>query len=211
MLSNVHRLNCDFQLAHFLAGSCTTPDGAWALLYGQRLDMQSKIAHGKTRELLMQAKRARVDQFPANSPEWFEAQAALVEAEETDAIYALNLEGARRELQSIEALMAELEPQCKYAGMENIHERLEACKREEWAGELMRRAENMLLGNLIGIPYDHVATMRQHPDFAEKILPHLMEVGAAVKKAVSTNSVKDIERALLEPASRLKLVHSKAA
>ena len=66
----------------------------------------------------------------------------------------------------------ELKPQCKYWN-EDILQMEQDMQREEWAMELKYRGENMILANALGIGYDHLQTMRQHPDFLTEIAPHL--------------------------------------
>ena len=55
MHSAPHRNNSDFQLRHFIAGSCHTADAAWNLLYEQRLDIIVKREHTKAKILRRRA------------------------------------------------------------------------------------------------------------------------------------------------------------
>lgn len=200
MQTKQHRVNSDFDLRYFLAGSCSTPDGAWALLYGQQIDMQQRINSAEAAILRHRALEARARRAEPESPEHFEALADLKAAELNAEISGRNLAGARAELATIERMMAQLEPHCQHSDLPLL-ERLEACKRDEWAGELTRRAENMMLGNVLGIPYDHVDAMRQHPDFADKILPRMMQTAALIGQAQKSGDGKLIEQALAKPAA----------
>ncbi len=184
MQTNVHRTNSDFALQHFLAGSCSTPDGAWALLYGQSLALKSNIAHGDTHALRVKAKEVKLASTQSQSSEYYEALAELLEVQANEEIMQNNISGAKEELATVYSLMAELEPQCKYKDF-SVRERLELCRQEEWLGELKRRGENMMLSNVLGISYDHIETMRQHPEFASEILPHLMTTYQTIRTNIN--------------------------
>ena len=56
MNSNPHRNNCDFQLRHFMAGSCFTPDGAWMLMYGQKIDREAVVQSCEAQRIRREAK-----------------------------------------------------------------------------------------------------------------------------------------------------------
>ena len=203
-----HRVNSDFGLRHFLAGSCSTPDGAWALLYGQQIDMQRRLNAAEAAVLRHQAVQARAGSWanrllalvlPSARAKQLEAQADLLEADANAVIAGRNLEGAKAELATIERMMDELAPHCVHAHLPLL-DRLEACRRDEWAGELTRRGENMMLGAALNIPYDQLDAMRQSPDFGAKILPSLLKTGAAIAHAQRTGTSLPIEQALCAPA-----------
>jgi hypothetical protein len=99
--------------------------------------------------------------------------------------FELNYEGAKRELIELNEILDQLKPMCKYWN-EDILKMEQDMQNDEWTGELKNRAENMLLSNRLGIPYDHLSTMRQHPEFFDKILPHITNVASIV------NQVNDI-------------------
>ena len=82
--------------------------------------------------------------------------------------------GAEQELATITSIMAELEPQRKYADLP-ILEAAQAAQREEWLLEFQRRTENYLLSTGT-IPEDHLNAMRNHPDFEVNIVPFITEV-----------------------------------
>ena len=185
MHSATHRLNHDFQLTHFLATSCHTPDHAYALLYAQMIDMQGKIAHHKAQVLRREVSRMKaqavLDDPRATGVKKLEARADLAEQDASAYVFEMNAKGAEAELAHINRLMAELEPQRKYSHLP-ILEANEAAQRDEWRLELCRRAENYLLANMTGIPHDQIDTMRMHPDFATHILPHIMQFGGALRQ-----------------------------
>ena len=185
MHSSSHRLNHDFQLRHFLAGSCHTPDAAWTLLYAQRIDMESKLKMSKGQEIDRKIKALEASRLSQSIYERdrLESQKILADLDSSQYIFEMNIAGAEKELETINDLMSELEPLCQYSHL-SILERNEACWREEWCLELIRRAENNLLAYGT-IPPDQIETMRQHPDFQERIVPRILEF---------TKKVQSLER-----------------
>lgn len=177
MNSKPHRTNSDFQLKYFLAGSCHTVDGAWTLLYGQKVDMETKIRFAKIAELRRNAKQALAMEVlrATNTTEAarMNAEADLQEVESEKIVADLNLKAAVDELECINKLMAELEPHRKYAHL-SLFEANEACQREEWLEELKTRAENFLVCQG-AIPHDQLSTMRSHPDFEAVLAPYIQE------------------------------------
>ena len=194
MHSASHRLNHDFQLRHFLAGSCHTPDAAWTLLYSQKIDMESKLKTAKAQAIDRKIKALEAENLLTSSDPIMRLQGEKIQAEleASQYIFDMNVEGAEKELETIVALMEELEPLCQYAHLP-ILERNEACWREEWALELIRRAENNLLAYGT-IPPDQLETMRQHPDFKELIVPKILELTAKVQtqdRAITFRELKE--------------------
>ena len=194
MHSSSHRLNHDFQLRYFLAGSCHTPDAAWTLLYAQKIDMESKLKTAKAQAIDRRIKALEAENLLASSDPIMRLQGEKIQAEleASQYIFDMNVEGAEKELETIVALMEELEPLCQYAHLP-ILERNEACWREEWALELIRRAENNLLAYGT-IPPDQLETMRQHPDFKELIVPKILELTAKVQtqdRAITFRELKE--------------------
>lgn len=177
MNSKPHRTNSDFQLKYFLAGSCHTVDGAWTLLYGQKIDMETKVRFAKIAELRRNAKRLAAVQIlrETNTTEAarMNAEADIEEAKSEEIVANLNLKAAVDELECINKLMAELEPHRKYAHL-TLFEANEACQREEWLEELKTRAENFLVCQGV-IPHDQLSTMRSHPDFETALVPYIKE------------------------------------
>ena len=183
-----HRQNTDFQLRFFLAGSCKTPDGAWSLLYGQKLDMEARLRVVEAQRLEREAKIAAAEEI-GNAPDAkqsvrLQAQADIIRANAEVPLWDINIQAANDELATILKLMQELEPLRKYKDL-SILEANEACQREEWLEELKERAENFLLTTGT-IPYDHLSTMRNHPDFKTILVPHIR----SILVSISTNSDK---------------------
>jgi hypothetical protein len=178
MNSKPHRTNSDFQLKYFLAGSCYTVDGAWTLMYGQKIDMEGKIRFAKVAELRRDAKKAtamEILRVPSTTEAArLNAEADIHEVENEQINSESNLKAAIDELACINKLMAELEPHRKYGHL-SLLEANEACQREEWLGELKARAENYLVCQG-AIPHDQLSTMRSHPDFEAVLVPYIQEI-----------------------------------
>ena len=181
MHSATHRMNHDFQLRYFLAGSCHTPDAAWTLLYAQKIDMESKLKTSKSQSIDRKIKELEAEKLCQSQDELtrLQGEKILAELEASQYIFDMNIEGAEKELETIIDLMDELEPLCKYSHLP-ILERNETCWREEWCLELIRRAENNILAYGT-IPPDQLETMRQHPDFKDLIAPKILELTAKVQ------------------------------
>ena len=199
-----HRQNTDFQLAYFLASSCSTPDGAWSLMYGQSLSVENALEAGKAQRIDIKIKRLKADRVLAASTDEIErlqAERDIIEANSDERMLELNERGAKEELATIQKLMAKLQPLCQH-DTSDPHAHQEAAQWDEWRGEFQRRAENMLIANTIGIPYDHIEAMRAHPDFASKIVPHIMATGKVLADASRTQDPKLLESLLTVPSAR---------
>lgn len=201
MHSAPHRTNSDFQLRYFMANNCHTADGAWCLMYEQRLDIFNKLEATKARVLRRQARKIKIDQV-LNNPnstevEILEARADLQEWESGDGFLELAIAGAERELATIQKIMDELEPHRKYSHLP-VLEAADATQREEWLGEFKRRTENYLLSNGT-IPEDHLNAMRNHPDFEREIVPHLLETVKQIQNTKNgIGALKNNKALLLE-------------
>ena len=198
MISKQHRQNTDFQLAYFLASSCSTPDGAWSLMYGQRLSVENALEAGKAQRLDIHIKRLKAERVLSGSTdeiERLEAERDIIEANSAERMLDLNERGAREELATIEKLMAKLQPLCQH-DTSDPHAQQEAAQWDEWLGEFLRRCENKLISNAIGIAPDEIDAMRAHPDFTSKILPHIMAVGSALADASRTQDPKLLAQVL---------------
>lgn len=192
MNSNPHRNNSDFQLRHFLAGSCFTPDGAWMLMYGQRIDREAVVQSCEAQKLRRDAKiieaQEIIDNPHTSKAEKLRAKADIIEADAHYYTWSTNLEAAKMELATIKKIMDELEPHRKYAHLPLL-EANEAAQREEWLGEFKNRVENFLFSTGT-IPEDHLRAMRNHPDFQTELLPHI--VGVVKKLEGSKNSIEHL-------------------
>lgn len=173
-----NRNNHDFQILHFLVGSCHTPDGAYALLCDLRDDRADALKQVEAARLREQAKIVRAERRIASDDEAerLEGQADLAEIEGHAETLAKNIAAAKAELAFIEDCVRRVQPYRRYAHLPDA-EAHQACQREEWRLELEARAQNYLLTSGT-IPADHFATMRQHPDFAAAIWPTIQHTKA---------------------------------
>lgn len=193
MHSAPHRNNSDFQLRYFIANDCHTADTAWCLMYEQKLDIQMKLEATKAKTVRRKVKRIEIDEG-LNSEDLVKqlnAQADLIEWESAEGLLELAIAGAEQELATIKSIMAELEPQRKYAHLP-ILEASQAAQREEWLLEFKRRCENYLLSRGT-IPEDQLNAMRNHPDFTTMLVPHIDELVQKIstqknKMALLTNN-----------------------
>jgi len=182
MVGKPHRQNSDFQLRHFLVGSCSTPDGAYVLMYGQLIDMQSKLKHAESQLKRREARLAKCDHIISTGAPQYEYHAVLdaeadkLEIEADIPTWEMNRTAAQQELATIEKLMLELRPKCKHAD-NDILIMSELAQQDEWLGELKQRAENFLLTQGT-IPHDHFQTMRMHPEFKTQLVPHIQHMHA---------------------------------
>ena len=180
MNSKPHRTNSDFQLRYFLAGDCKTPDGAWSLMYSQRVDIENKLRHSDAQKLRRDAKilaaEEVINNVDAPRVDVLNAMADKAEAEADIPIWNLNLQAARMELATIIKLMDELEPLRKYGHLPLL-EATEACQQEEWLLELQCRAQ-MFLTSQGTIPWDHLNTMACHPQFQSDLVPFITNLTA---------------------------------
>lgn len=176
-------------MRHFIAGGCYTPDAAYCLLYAQLEQLEMDVAAGEAAVLETEARDMELN-IEAISAQNKDDQVAIlrnraerIKHESMKKNFKLNYEGARREVQELNNLMEQLKPHCKYWN-EDIIKMEQDMQHDEWVGELKARGENYLLGNLLGIPHDHIATMRQHPEFGSQILPHINKVAETIKASM---------------------------
>lgn len=176
MHSSPHRNNSDFQLRYFIANNCQTADIAWCMMYEQKLDIQLKLDSTKAKMLRRKAKLIEIEQgLESTDPvKKLNAQADLIEWQSSEGMLEMAVLGAEQELATINSIMAELEPQRKYADLP-ILEAAQAAQREEWLLEFKRRTENYLL-SMGTIPEDHLNAMRNHPDFESQLVPYITNV-----------------------------------
>ncbi len=175
MITKNHKKNTNFQIAYFLVGSCSTPDGAYSLLTDLREDRQSSLNAYEVQKLKNEAKKIRANKLlKGDEAEKLEGQADLLELEQSEKTGKELYKSALSEVEFIDKCLTTLEPMRKYKDLPEI-EAHEAAQLDEWKGELIRRAENSMI-TTGGIPTDHFNTMRMHPAFATEILPRINEM-----------------------------------
>lgn len=154
-------------------------------MYGQMIDREAVVKVCEAAKLKQQAKRLELESIINNQDskeyEVLRAKAELMEMDAHKYTADMNFEAAKKELQTIKDIMAELEPQRKYAHLPLL-EANEAAQRDEWAGEFKNRIENYL-ATIGTIPEDQLRAMRNHPDFANELLPHITSVVRALETA----------------------------
>lgn len=194
MHAKTGRLNSNFQIAHFLVGSCHTADGAYALLCDLRDERQQAIA-----AYHVGIKRNTAREMLARRWSFWESTRAERQADleellgaraQSQVLYQIALD----ELAFIELCVSKLQPYRQYGHLSDqlAHQ---AAQEEEWAQELIRRGENSLLA-IGAIPTDQLSAMRLHPQFASKILPALDNVRRLGFAALSCKPDVDIAKLL---------------
>jgi len=183
MTSKNNRVNHDFQIAYFLAGSCHTPDAAYSLLKDLQEEREMALAQIEGNELRAKAKILRAEKMiDSDDPATvLEGKAELVDMKNNEDFLRRNIEAAKRELDFIQKCIDRLQPYRKYSHLSD-HEAHEAIQMEEWKFELVKRAENSLLASG-SISTDLLQTMRQHPQFQSDILPAIENI----KLVMTTN------------------------
>ena len=181
--SKPHRTNSKFQLQYFLTGDCCTPDGAWNLMYGQKIDIEVKIAHSDVQRLRRESKIAAaqeiLDDPNSTRSQKLDAEADILEQNAGLHVWELNLQAAKMELADIEEIMEQLEPYRKYSHLPLL-EATEAAQQEEWLLTLKTRAENHMIATG-GIPPDELRFMRNHPQFETELVPHIQKLSSNLK------------------------------
>lgn len=163
------------------------------LMYGQMINREEVVKICEAAVIRQKAKRIEMESIINNESlpehERLRAKADLMEMDAHKYTSEMNFEAAKMELQTIKNIMQELEPHRKYSHLP-ILEANEAAQREEWLGEFKNRIENYLFTTGT-IPEDHLRAMRNHPDFSEHILPHIVYVMKKIES--SSNRVELLE------------------
>ncbi len=203
-----NRQNHDFQILHFIVGSCHTPDGAYGILCDLEEDRSNAIKMHRSSMLREKAKRLAAQRKidSKDEIEQLEGEADLAEIEAMAETTQRCYDAAQDELAFIQKLKDRLEPHRQFAHLP-IREAHQAAQPEEWKFELMKRAENYLLSGS-GIPADHFGTMRMHPAWESTIQPHVKNIIAAGQAAqLALKGGKPLPQAplLVTPLAAVKL------
>jgi len=201
MHAKTNRVNSDFQILHFLVGSCHTADGAYALLCDQRDDRADALAHYEAARLRIEEKRVRAERKAASEDEaeQLAGRADLVEIAAGMSTTLKNVAAAKDELAFINLCIERLRPFRLYASLPDPQAH-QAAQQEEWKLELINRAQNYLLAGG-AIPPDQFGTMRMHPAFASEIYP---AIGRIQQLAVTPGGRQQLITA--RPAERAALL-----
>lgn len=180
MIVKRNRHNTNFQIAYFIAGSCFTPDAAYFALLNQRDERQAALDAGHVSELRRKAKRIEIDRNLAHEDPVtrLQAQADLLEWQNNERTMAQLQAACEDELAFIDLCIERVQPLRKYSDLPDA-QAAEACQREEFALEFQYRIENYLM-TTGSIPHNELASMRQHPDFNQRLLPHITHVQQAL-------------------------------
>lgn len=176
MTVKFNRNNTNFQIAYFVAGNCHTADAAYFALRNLETERQRAVDSIPIVELKWRATRMKLEQQLTSAHEYerIEAQAELQALDLEIRNYQPMADSARAELAFIQECIERVQPERKYGHLPDI-EAAEMCQAEEWGLELQRRAENYLLTSGT-IPHDHFNTMRLHPEFETRLLPHIEKI-----------------------------------
>ena len=176
MNSKNYRRNHDFQILHFLVGSCSTPDGAFSLLQDLKDERLMAIESYNVSLIRSRATRIKINKLLSsnNEEDVLEGQALAMELDDGSKRGEIMYQVTVDELNFIDQCMTQIEPYRKYRHL-SISEANEATQHDEWLGELIKRAENFMLSSG-SIPSDEFNTMRMHPAFKDKILPEINKI-----------------------------------
>lgn len=176
----MHWRNSHFQLRWFLAGRCHTADEAYRLLLELREERVRALEQANIGRLTA-AWWLRSVAWLRWLP-WVGARIRLMLMAHATEVPRLTemVRVAEEELAAIDRLIDEIRPHRVYGHLPD-REAHQAAQRAEWRAELEFRAENFLVAEG-RIPADQLATMRQHPDFAASIWPHICEISALLQR-----------------------------
>jgi hypothetical protein len=180
MTVKFHKTNTNFQIAHFLAGACHTPDAAYFQLVELKEDRERAINNYNVIQLRNTARKAKANSFliGTNEIHKLEAKAELLEILQSEKFDKILYEAALDETKFIDHCISVIKPLRQYSDLTDI-EANEASQREEWMFELIARAENFMLTSGT-IPAGEFVTMRMHPDFKKNILPIIKQLQLSI-------------------------------
>ena len=180
-----NRMNTDFGIAFFIAGSCHTPDGAYAQLLDLKEDRAMALSQVRAGKYRVASKIALYNHMIANGAEWekLEAQAELIKLEDDKPFADKNIKAAEEELEFIDKCIEKIQPYRMFAHLPD-NEAHQAMQREEWKREFIYRAENYYLTTGV-IPPAEFESMRKHPDFHSEILPVMEDIKETLKTSIS--------------------------
>lgn len=187
-----NRLNHDFQIAYFIAGSCQTPDAAYAILCDLKADRELALKNAEAGALRSRAKFVRAIEATNSTDEAtrLEGEADLLEINAFADTVKANIDAAVAELATINKCIEVIQPLRKYAFLPDALAH-EAAQAEEWKLQLIVTAENQLVSQGC-IAHDHFATMRMHPAFASEIMPALDKTRALMQAHRNSDKYSEV-------------------
>ena len=180
-----YRTNTDFDLKHFVASEAHTPDGKH-VLWTSQLNMLNEQYGGFTAMLLRKEAReeellemlAATDAHLISRARVKTMRAELMEIRAGRENDRLNELGGKQEIQTIQRLIEENKPKCKYLHLDLLDQQ-EAIQEEEWLCELQSRARKHIACTG-SIPVDQLSAMMAHPKF-------VTHVKSVIEEALQSN------------------------
>lgn len=188
-----YRTNTDFDLKHFVASEAHTPDGKHVLWTSQLNMLNEQYGGFKAMMLRKEAREEEllemlaatdvhpivtemmpgVNNHPISRAREKTIRAELMEIRAGRENDRLNELGGKQEIQTIQRLIEENKPKCKYLHLDLLDQQ-EAIQEEEWLCELQSRARKHIACTG-SIPVDQLSAMMAHPKFVTHVKPVIEE------------------------------------
>lgn len=168
--------NSNFQILYFIVGSCHTFDEAYRMLRQLQEEREQALGASKVSEIKEKIKILNAKRKLESGDETLrlEGEAELLEIEVSKKVVERCIKAAEQELDFINKLIDIIQPYRKYKDYPD-EEAHQLCQREEWKLRLIERARAMIASSGT-IPYDHLITMMNHPDFNAEIYPEIVRI-----------------------------------
>jgi hypothetical protein len=188
-----HWQNSNLQIQAWIANKAHTIWEKYRLLCNQLENRKQALGQVKASEKRRQAKLAKFAYLQEHGTKWekLEAEAEMLEAEAGQSLSESCIQAAQQEVEFIESLIKQLEPQLERDRIPGYSDEqmFQHCQEEEWAKELLHRAENYYISRIFGgFPPEQIDAMRSHPQFESRILPELKQMHREFLPAIATAS-----------------------
>ncbi len=205
-----HWQNSNFQLTAWVAGKAHTAWEKYRLLCNQIENRKMALAIVAASEKRRIAKMAKLKYLQEHGTEWecLELEAEMLEADAGREVGDRCVEAARSEVEAIESLIRELELELEATRIPGYTDQMmfQHIQSEEWARELLHRAENSYISKLFGgFPPEQIDAMRSHPLFESQILPALKRMHAEFMPAIAQANTLQIPQSLPPVQNRQSL------
>lgn len=179
----MHWRNSNFQKLFFIICAKHTVDDAYRVALELREERQLAVDVAIANRKKTLAKRKRLERI-INNPDSDELDVIEAEAdlEEMDAHQKNGqacFDEAVREIEFLNKAIDVMEPHRKYAHLPS-HEAFQLAQTEEWARELLFRAENSLL-TIGSIDTENLKNIRLHPQGTTRLLPAIRELSQLIQ------------------------------